>query len=483
MRSRRALACVGSVALLCGGLTAASTATAAATATAASGLAGDFNGDGYRDVVTSAPFATVAGKAEAGVVTVLYGSATGLDPARRTVVSQASTGVPGTPEPGDLFGYRLAAADLNRDGYTDVVTSAPLEDNTHGANGGTVVILWGGSGGVSGGLTVANGPAEGYAGQALTVGNFDGDHEGIAYGGSDPHVYIAGGEFTKTGNSGQIVGLPIPVEDGCGIMSLSAGEIDHRTVDEAMDEVVATGCRTDGSGTMGTWYFHGPYGGGPVQRTDLPGGDTTAIGDLNHDGYADLAIGNTADPAVDPTSATGGKVTVLLGGPNGPVTTGVRSFTQDTPGITGTGEPADNFGWTLAIGDIDGDGYGELAIGVPGEDIGDASDTGAVDILRGSASGPVTTGAQYFTQDTAGVPGTNEDGDGFGNDVLLSDVTRDGHAELSAGVSGENDGNGALVLLRGSAAGATATGSVHIAPSSAGVDTAAQPQFGFGLAG
>ena len=481
MRSRsiRVLSCAGTAALVCGLLTAMGTGTADA---AGSGLQGDFNGDGYRDVVTAAPFATVDGKTEAGVVAVLYGSASGLGSARRTIISQNSAGVPGTVESSDWFGFQLATGDLNEDGFADVVTSAPLEDNTHGTNGGTVVILWGGSGGVSGGLTVNNGAPGKTIGQALAVGDFDSNGKDIAYGGSDPYVWIAKDGFTKTQHTGQIAGAQAPVKDGCGVTGLSAGEIDNNTVDAPMDDLIVTGCKNDSSGDMGNWYYEGTAGV-PRNVKALPNGESTALGDLNRDGHGDIAIGNTKDPADDATSATGGKVTVLLGGPSGPDTTTARSFTQDSPGIPGSSEARDAFGMEMSIGDIDGDGFGELAIGVPLENIGDATDTGAAVVLRGSAAGPTETGIQYFTQNSTGVPGSNEDWDRFGSDILLSDLTKDGHAELIVAAHFENGGNGAMWSLPGSSAGINTSGSVRLSPSSLGISTAGRPSFAANFAG
>jgi hypothetical protein len=60
------------------------------------------------------------------------------------------------------------------------------------------------------------------------------------------------------------------------------------------------------------------------------------------------------------------------------------------PGLT---EDGDLFGTSLATGDFDGDGYADVAVGVPGEDDASAIDAGSVTVLRGSRSGLVTTGA------------------------------------------------------------------------------------------
>ncbi|MFI2632976.1 FG-GAP repeat protein [Streptomyces collinus] len=87
---------------------------------------GDVNGDGYRDAVLPAPGASVAGKAGAGAVVVLYGSTSGLSTSRRAVITQNTAGVPGSAEAHDRFGGATATADLNRDGYADLVVSAPL---------------------------------------------------------------------------------------------------------------------------------------------------------------------------------------------------------------------------------------------------------------------------------------------------------------------------------------------------------------------
>lgn len=125
--------------------------TATPATAAPSGLAGDFNGDGYRDVAAGAACADVGSASCAGAVVVLYGSASGVSAARRAVITQNSAGVPGTAESGDLFGSALATGDLDRDGYSDLVVGASNESigDRDGVGSGTV--LWGGKSGLTGG--------------------------------------------------------------------------------------------------------------------------------------------------------------------------------------------------------------------------------------------------------------------------------------------------------------------------------------------
>ncbi|WP_323137849.1 FG-GAP repeat protein [Streptomyces sp. NBC_01433] len=87
----------------------------------------DINGDGYQDLVVPAPAATVKGLDYAGSVVVLYGSAKGVSAAKRAVISRSSPGVPGAAEAGDRFGASASLADLDRDGFADLVVGAPGE--------------------------------------------------------------------------------------------------------------------------------------------------------------------------------------------------------------------------------------------------------------------------------------------------------------------------------------------------------------------
>lgn len=64
--------------------------------------------------------------------------------------------------------------------------------------------------------------------------------------------------------------------------------------------------------------------------------------------------------------------------------------------------------------DFNGDDFADLAIGAPGEDVGTAADAGAVNVQYGSATGLPGPGGQLFTQDSPGVGGGAESGDGFG---------------------------------------------------------------------
>ncbi|MFD8818577.1 VCBS repeat-containing protein, partial [Streptomyces sp. NPDC059627] len=112
---------------------------------------GDFNGDGYRDAVLPAPGANVSGKEGAGAVVVLYGSASGLSTSRRKTITQNTAGVPGAVEAGDAFGAATATADLNRDGYADLVVGTPYEDTSKGTDSGAVTVLWGSRSGLTSG--------------------------------------------------------------------------------------------------------------------------------------------------------------------------------------------------------------------------------------------------------------------------------------------------------------------------------------------
>ncbi|MGW4199332.1 integrin alpha [Streptomyces sp. NPDC005004] len=116
-----------------------------------------------------------------------------------------------------------------------------------------------------------------------------------------------------------------------------------------------------------------------------------------------------------------------------------------------------------------GDGYPDIAVGVPGEGIGSAREAGAVVLLKGGASGLTGTGAQAFNQSTSGVPGASETGDNFGRTVLLADVNDNNRADLVAGApleDGTQQDSGAAWVLRGSKTGLTTTHIASFSPAS-----------------
>ena len=73
---------------------------------------------------------------------------------------------------------------------------------------------------------------------------------------------------------------------------------------------------------------------------------------------------------------------------------------QYSPGIGTHSEVGDLFGAALDSGDINGDGYDDLVVGVPGEGIARRSRAGAIHVLYGSASGLSGIGSNLFHQNT-----------------------------------------------------------------------------------
>ncbi|MFJ2001993.1 FG-GAP and VCBS repeat-containing protein [Streptomyces chartreusis] len=484
---RLALA-TATAAALTGGLLsfAASPATAADSATVPHA---DFNGDGIGDVAFSADGAYVSGKKAAGQLVVLYGTATGVSSAKRHTISQNTTGAPGTAEAGDSFGYDTAFADFNSDGYDDIAVGASGEDVGSDVDGGGLAILWGSAAGITGkGVTVADPAPTAHDrwGKNLAAGDFDGDGKAdLAVGSNNATLYVFKGGFNSSGTPGGRYAIKPPImgTDANGPLNLTAGDAngDGRT------DLVVDGYeyQTDYGWNENSYIPGSSSGLAMANIRTLKPGVITAIGDINHDGFGDIVSGaawnaTTEDGTTVPNAAKGGKVWVTYGTVNGPGS--ATGITQDTGNVPGTSETNDNFGWDLDLGDINGDGFLDLAIGVAGENIGSAANTGAVTILYGNASGLNTaSGAQSFAQSTAGVPGNDEDDDLFGIDLRLDDVTGDGKADLIAG-SAENDGNGAVTYLPSNGSKITATGSRSIAPSNSGVSTTGAPYFGANFA-
>lgn len=450
----------------------------------------DFNGDGIGDVAFSAAGAYVSGNKTAGQLVVLYGTSTGVSSAKRTVLSQNSAGVPGTAEAGDAFGGETAYGDFNSDGYDDIAVAAAGEDVGGDTDGGTLAVLWGSASGITGtGVTIAD-PAvssHDFWGKNLAAGDFDGDgKDDLAVGNTSSTVYIYKGGISTSGTAGGRYTIKPPIQSGGsarGPMNLTAGDVNG---DSRTDLVV------DGFETQTDWGWNTNYyvpgsarGLSTSSATALKPGVITAIGDVNGDGFGDIVSGaywnNTTDDGTTiPNSALGGKVNITYGSNEGPGST--TGITQNTGNVPGGSEKNDQFGYELDLGDINGDRYQDIVISAAGEDLNGVADTGAVTVLYGSASGLNTSsGAQYFAQSTAGVPGDDEKYDGFGLDTKLDDVTGDGKADLLVS-SWENSGNGAVTYLPSSGTKITTTGARSVSPSSSGVSTTGTPNFGANFA-
>jgi FG-GAP repeat len=345
--------------------------------------AGDLDGDGIDDLAIGVPSGEVNGVELAGVVNLLYGSATGLNGGRASALfHQDVAGIGSSAEPFDLFGGSLAIGDFNDSGVSDLAVGAPGETVGTVDTAGAAHVLFGGTTGVSGASS-----------QIFTQ-----DTPGV---GSDPEpgdffgAALGAGDFNADGFADLAIGADnesVGTIPGAGAINVLYGAVGGLTV-------------------TGSQVLHQGVAGIGSDPEDFDGfGFALAGGDFDDDGPADLAVGVPFEGVGAVDSA--GAINVLFGGGGGLTGAGSQLFHQDVAGVGSTAEEFDNFGLSLAVGDVHGDGPVDLAVGAPFESVGAVPGAGAINAFSGTATGLI--GGAVLHQDVAGIGSTAELFDVFG---------------------------------------------------------------------
>ena len=338
-------------------------------------VVGDIDGDGYEDVAVGCrKCSDPQSQSQEGLVEVFYGSASGP--------SSTADHTFQNNENWALMGSSVDGADLNGDGYVELVVGIP----DWGGGTGAVFIYEGSATGLPSSPTVT-----------LTAPTSDMDF------GYD----LAGaGDLDGDGLGDLAVGAPIETGTG-GAVYVWYGDTTLTSLPAAPD-----------------WTYD------PSGSTDL-GWSVAAAGDVNGDGYGDLAFGDADKAYIGMAYVFHGSFSGLGSAPD-------WTATPPTPG------GGSNFGGAVAgVGDVDGDGYADVVVSAP-----DWGDDGRIWLYYGSASGLGTSSGWSYE------PGLSGASTHFGDDLSeAGDVNGDGYADFLVGASGwqDNQSNeGAAFLFLGS---------------------------------
>ena len=415
------------------------------------GSAGDVNGDGYSDVLVGARGQDLG--QDGGAAYLYLGSPSGpADPPAPSWIGQGD-------QAGAQYGQRVrSAGDVNGDGYADILVSA---NNFYDVapNEGAAYLYLGTASGPEGApsWTGLGGVAEAnYGFDLASAGDVNGDGFSDvvigAYVYSNPTwaegaAFVCHGSPAGPGDAAWTTDLDQDdAQVGCAVAS--AGDVNG----DGFDDVLVGAYLYDGGFTdEGAAFLFAGSASGPEavafwttqsnQESSQFGWSVASAGDVDGDGFADLVVGA---PYWDEASADEGAAFVYLGSASGPST--VATWTAASE------QAAALLGYSVAsAGDVNGDGFSDLVVGIPQYDSGE-TDEGAAWLFAGSPSGLATAA------DWAGEGG--QVGALFGSSVASAgDVDGDRYSDLVVGASQHDDGEtdeGAAFVFAGSPAGLAA---------------------------
>ncbi len=350
---------------------------------AVKGKPSDFNGDGSSDAVVADPYADPGGVSDAGQITVLYGGSGIIGGQSAGLLVQGSDSVDDDPSAGDRFGTNVAAADLDNDGFTDLLVGTPFEDVGGVADSGMAQVIWGSSDGLG----------KGRASTELTQSDFGrtaavGDQLGFSIDASNElgadlpmvAVGVPGGDVSGQNDAGWVGFFTAGLNDPRAIDQNSAGIPGAAEANDRFGEAITLGLLA-----------------GTSTRVDA------AVGTPGED----LGSGSTA-------ISNGGAFTII-----NDLYTGVvagQAYDQGSANVPGTPENNDSFGQVLDS--VLAGNTTHLAVGIPSEDIGSAADAGSVQLF--TSNGTTLTPGVGLTQDITNVADTAEAGDQFGRRIVLA---------------------------------------------------------------
>lgn len=365
---------------------------------------GDLEGDGVIDLAVGAP-GDDSGGDNRGAVWVLFMNNNGtVDIARK--IAHGSGGFGGNLDNNDRFGSAVAGiGDLNGDGFADMAVGAPFDDDGGNDRGAVWILFMNADGNVASAAKISDQ-------QDIFNGDLnDGDHFGNA-----------------VASPGDL--------DGDGVNDLAVGA-DLANVNGTRKGVVWI-LFMNSDGTVRSTRMIGEGEGDFTDNLNADaqfGSAVAGIGDLDGDGIPDLTVGADQD---DSGGGKHGAIWVLFMQRDGTVRD-QRKITSGEGDFQGNIGDGDLFGSAIAsIGDLDGDGVNDLAVGAESSDDG-GTDRGAVWILFMKTNGKVNGQAKFSSTD--GKFDQNMDnGDALGSALAgLGNLNNDKGVDIAAGVPGDDD--------------------------------------------
>lgn len=384
---------------------------------------GDLDGNGVVDLAT-AGLGDDDGGTDQGAAYVLFLRSDGRVSGHQKI-SETTGGFDGDLRPGDQFGRALTGlGDLDGDGVADLAVGANYDDDG-GMNRGAVWIL--------------NLNRDGTVRNTAKISSLRGGFAGPLRNNDE-----FGRSLACLGDL-----------DGDGVQDLAVGAPTDSTGGTRRGAVWILFLREDGTVKRSQKIASGTGGfTGRLRSLDWFGFSLANAGDLDGDGVTDLAVGAALD---DDGGTNTGALWLLYLRPDGTVK-GQRKISMLVGGFTGVLDSPDQFGTSVArVGDLNGDGLTELAVGAVKDGDG-GKERGAVYVLFLTPGGTVAF-HQKISDLEGGFPRRQLDNfDWMGSSLApLGDFDGDGRPDLVIGARNDDDGaanSGALYLtfLNGSAA-------------------------------